>query len=237
MNRQMNPEKNSSFIKRLSKRLVLVVAIIAAVFVYRGVFSQKTTFEFRPEALLDKKVTEKGEITYKSGKVSTFENSYTAHEKRTFSNDILYLEGKIEGDLDPVLKPLIRSDSYSQKIDLKASYCPEDFIPHYPTALRAYVYFMPRTQLFDGQKLEVSSCGGTFVCTYSVSMKEGKNSTDISCSGNLGETKTVITGVAVINDSFDGFSSIKMEIISENYDLTSAWNFEEKNSPSSEISK
>lgn len=237
MNRQMNPEKDNNFIKRLSKRLMLVFAIIAAVLIYRGVFSTKTTFEFKSEALLDKKITETGKITYASGKISTFENRYTAHEKRSFSNDILTLEGKIEGDLDPALKPLIKSDSYSQKIDLKASYCPEDFIPHYPTALRAYVYFMPRTLLFDGQKWEIVSCGGTFVCTYSVSMKEEKNLTDISCNGNLGEIKTVILGSALINENFDGFSSIKMEIISENNDLTSAWNFEEENSVRPRISE
>ena len=236
MNRHMNPEKDNSFIKRLSKRLLIVFAIIAAVLIYRAVSSPKA-FGFKPTAFIDKNVTETGKITFASGKVSTFENSYTAHEKRTFSNDILTLEGKIEGDLDPALKPLIRSDSYSQKIDLSTSYCPEDFVPHYPTALRAYIYFMPRTQLFDGQKWETVSCGGTFVCTYSVSMKEEKNSTDISCSGNLGETKTVITGVTVINENFDGFSSIKMEIVSENNDLTSVWNFEEKNSAVSEISK
>lgn len=233
----MNPEKNNSFIKRLSKRLILVFAIIAAVYVYRGNFSQETAFEFKPEAFLDKKIKETGKITYKSGKVSTFENRYTAFEKRTFSNNILTLEGKTEGDFDPVLKPLIKGDTYSQKIDLSASYCPEDFVPHYPAALRNYVYFMPRTPLFDGQIWEIISCGGKFVCTYSVSMKEEKNLTGISCSGSLGETKTAISGTAVINGSFDGFSHIEMMIVSENNDLSSTWNFEEENSTAPKISK
>ena len=237
-NKPMNPEKNNSFIKRLSERLILLFAIIAAVYIYRiAVHQPKTIFEFQPEAILDKNVTEKGEITYKSGKISTFENRYTAHEKRTFSNKILTLEGKIEGDFDPIFKPLIKGDAYSQKIDTSTSYCPEDFVPHYPTALRAYIYFMPRTPLFDGQKWEIVSCSGNFVCTYSVSMKEEKNSTDISCSGSIGETKTALSGTAVINGSFDGFSNIKMEIISENNDLASVWNFEEKNSASAKISE
>ncbi|MBO4710938.1 hypothetical protein J5681_03360 [bacterium] len=233
----MNPEKNNSFIKRVSKRLVFVFAIIAAVYIYRGGVFLPKTFEFQPETVLDKNITETGKITYASGKISTFENKYKAHEKRTFANSILTLEGKTDGDFDPVLKPLIKSDTYSQKIDLSTSYCPENFVPQYPTALRNHIYFMPRTQLFDGQIWEIVSCSGKFVCTYSVSMKEEKKSTGISCSGSLGDTKTMISGTAVINDSLDGFSRIKMTIVSENNDLLSTWNFEEENSTSSKISK
>ena len=66
MSRQISPENNNSFIKRLSKRLILVVAIIAAVYVYRGNFSQQTVFQFEPESGLFKEIRETGKITYKS---------------------------------------------------------------------------------------------------------------------------------------------------------------------------
>ncbi len=224
----MSPENNNSLIKRLSKRLILVVAIIAAVYIYRGNFSQQTVFEFKPEAVLDKKITETGKITYKSGKISNFENRYTAHEKRSFSNSILILEGKTGGDFDPVLKPLIKGDTYSQKIDTSTSYCPEDFVPHYPTALRNYVYFMPRTPLFDGKTWEVSSCGGKFLCSYFASMKDDGNKIDLNCSGSIGKTRTTISGSMKTNENFDGFEGVEMEITSENDDLQSEWHFSEE---------
>lgn len=224
----MSPENNNSLIKRLSKRLILVVAIIAAVYIYRGNFSQQTVFEFKPEAVLDKKITETGKITYKSGKISNFENRYTAHEKRSFSNSILILEGKTGGDFDPVLKPLIKGDTYSQKIDLSTSYCPEDFVPHYPTALRNYVYFMPRTPLFDGKTWEVSSCGGKFLCSYFASMKDDGNKIDLNCSGSIGKTRTTISGSMKTNENFDGFEGVEMKITSENDGLQSEWHFSEE---------
>ena len=224
----MSPENNNSLIKRLSKRLILVVAIIAAVYIYRGNFSQQTVFEFKPEAVLDKKITETGKITYKSGKISNFENRYTAHEKRSFSNSILILEGKTEGDFDPVLKPLIKGDTYSQKIDTSTSYCPEDFVPHYPSALRSYVYFMPRTPLFDGKTWEVSSCGGKFLCSYFASMKDDGNKIDLNCSGSIGKTRTTISGSMKTNENFDGFEGVEMEITSENDGLQSEWHFSEE---------
>ena len=195
------------------------------------------TFEFKPESGLFKEIRETGKITYKSGKVSTFENRYTAFEKRSFSNNILTLEGKTEGDFDPVLKPLIIGNTYLQKIDLSASYCPEDFVPHYPTALRNYVYFMPRTPLFDGKTWDIFSCGQSFLCSYSVSMKDHENKIDFGCSGKIGETHSTLVGSAVINGSFNGFSSIEMTIVSENNDLSSSWSFEEKNSFMPKISK
>lgn len=224
----MSPENNNSLIKRLSKRLILVVAIIAAVYIYRGNFSQQTVFEFKPEAVLDKKITETGKITYKSGKISNFENRYTAHEKRSFSNSILILEGKTGGDFDPVLKPLIKGDTYSQKIDLSTSYCPEDFVPHYPSALRSYVYFMPRTPLFDGKTWEVSSCGGKFLCSYFASMKDDGNKIDLNCSGSIGKTRTTISGSMKTNENFDGFEGVEMKITSENDGLQSEWHFSEE---------
>ena len=224
----MSPENNNSLIKRLSKRLILVVAIIAAVYIYRGNFSQQTVFEFKPEAVLDKKITETGKITYKSGKISNFENRYTAHEKRSFSNSILILEGKTGGDFDPVLKPLIKGDTYSQKIDTSTSYCPEDFVPHYPSALRSYVYFMPRTPLFDGKTWEVSSCGGKFLCSYFASMKDDGNKIDLNCSGSIGKTRTTISGSMKTNENFDGFEGVEMKITSENDGLQSEWHFSEE---------
>ena len=195
------------------------------------------TFEFKPETALVKKIKETGKITYKSGKVSTLENRYTALEKRTFSNSILYLEGKTVGDFDPVLKPLIKGSTYSQKLDISSSYCPENFVPQYPTALRNFIYFMPRTPLFDGKTWDIFSCGQNFLCSYSVSMKEKGNKIDFGCSGSIGDTHSTLVGSAVINGSFDGFSRIEMTIVSENNDLSATWNFEEENSPLSKISE
>lgn len=231
----MNPKTNKKFILKLLPRLLVVFCIIAVVYVYENGGFNKTTFEFKPEAVLDKKIRETGKITYKSGKISNFENSYKAHEKRIFSNNILTLEGKTEGDFDPVLKPLMKDGTYSQKIDTSTSYCPEDFVPHYPSALRSYVYFMPRTPLFDGKTWELNSCGGGFSCSYSASMKEKKNKIDFGCSGSIGETLATISGTIEINENFDGFSNIKMTIVCENNDLSSTWDFEEDNSASSKI--
>ena len=227
----MSPKTNKKFILKLIPRLVVVFAVISVVYIYQnGGFTgfNKTTFEFKPEAVLDKKIMETGKITYKPGKIQTFENNYISHEKRTFSNNILTLEGKTEGDFDPVLKPLMKGGTYSQKIDTSTSFCPENFIPHYPSALRGYIYFMPRTPLFDGQKWEVNSCGGKFFCFYSASMKEGENKIDLSCSGSIGETQTTTSGIMRLNENFDGFAGIEMEITSESGELQSEWHFSEE---------
>jgi hypothetical protein len=257
----MSPEKKKKLLIQAFFRFCLILGLIAGFFLYQslkeGDFSSTslkaesikeklkniflssggTTFEFKPETGLFKEIKETGKITYKSGKVSTFENSYKAFEKRSFSNNILTLEGKTEGDFDPVLKPLMKDGTYSQKIDTSTSYCPEDFVPHYPSALRNYVYFMPRTPLFDGKTWDIFSCGQSFLCSYSVSMKDHENKIDFGCSGKIGETHSTLVGSAVINGSFNGFSSIEMTIVSENNDLSSSWSFEEKNSFMPKISK
>ena len=261
MSRQMSPEKKKKLLIRAFFRFCLMLGIIGGFFLYQvyseGDFKGTTgrledvtyrlkniffsftgrTFEFKPETALVKKIKETGKITYKSGKVSTLENRYTALEKRTFSNSILYLEGKTVGDFDPVLKPLIKGSTYSQKLDISSSYCPENFVPQYPTALRNFIYFMPRTPLFDGKTWDIFSCGQNFLCSYSVSMKEKGNKIDFGCSGSIGDTHSTLVGSAVINGSFDGFSRIEMTIVSENNDLSATWNFEEENSPLSRISE
>ena len=261
MSRQMSPEKKKKLLIRAFFRFCLMLGIIGGFFLYQayseGDFKGTTgrledatyrlkniffsftgrTFEFKPETALVKKIKETGKITYKSGKVSTLENRYTALEKRTFSNSILYLEGKTVGDFDPVLKPLIKGETYSQKLDISSSYCPENFVPQYPTALRNFIYFMPRTPLFDGKTWDLFSCGQNFLCSYSVSMKEKENKIDFGCSGSIGDTHLTLVGSAVINGSFDGFSCIEMTIVSENNDLSATWNFEEENSPLSKISE
>lgn len=248
----MSPEKKKKLLIQAFFRFCLIFGFIAGFFLYQslkeGDFSSAslkadsikekfknfflsadgTTFEFKPEAVLDKKIRETGKITYKSGRIQTFENNYISHEKRTFSNNILFLEGKADGDFDPVLKPLIKSYTYSQEIDTASSFCPENFVPHYPSALRGFIYFMPRTALFDGQKWEINSCGGKFSCSYFAAMKEGENKIDLGCSGSFGKTQTTISGSMKINESFDGFAGIEMEITSENDGLQSEWHFSEE---------
>ena len=257
----MSPEKKKKLLVQAFFRFCLIFGFIAGFFLYQslkeGDFSSAsleadsikekfknfflsaggTTFEFKAEAVLNKKIRETGKITYKSGKVSTFENSYKAFEKRTFSNNIITLEGKTAGDFDPVLKPLMKDGTYSQKIDTSTSYCPEDFVPHYPSALRNFIYFMPHAPLFDGKTWDIFSCGQNFLCSYSVSMKEKENKINFGCSGKIGETHSTLVGSAVINGSFDGFSRIEMTIVSENDDLSSTWNFEEENSVRPRISE
>lgn len=247
----MTPEKKKKLLIQAFFRFCLIFGFIAGFFLYQslkeGDFSSAslkadsikekfknfflsaggTTFEFKPEAVLDKKIRETGKITYKSGKIQTFENNYTSHEKRTFSNNILTLEGKTDGEFDPVLKPLMKDGTYSQKIDTSALFCPENFVPHYPSALRSYIYFMPRTPLFDGKTWEVTSCGGKFLCSYLASMKENENKIDLGCSGSIGKTQTTISGSMKINESYDGFTGIEMEITSENSELQSVWHFSE----------
>ncbi len=254
MSRQMSPEKKKKLLIQAFFRFCLMLGIIAGFFLYqaysRGDFKGGTgrldeaayklknvffsfagrSFEFKPETVLVKKIKETGKITYKSGKVSSFENSYTAHEKRTFSNGILILDGKTSGDFDPVLRPLMKDGTYTQRIDTSASYCPEDFVPHYPSALRNFIYFMPHAPLFDGKTWDIFSCGQNFLCSYSASMTEKENKIDFGCSGSIGGTHSTCIGSAVINSSFDGFSRIKMTIVSENGDLSSTWNFKEESS-------
>ena len=239
----MSPKKTNRIILAAT-RLLVMFGIIGGVYLYQcyseGKFNGTgnkfknwltnftgTTFEFKPEAVIDKKIRETGKIIYVSGRVSDFENNYTSHEKRTFSNNILTLEGKTEGIFDPILKPLIKGDSYSQQIDTSGSFCPEKFIPHYPLALRGYIYFMPRTPLFDGQKWNINSCGGRFLCTYSASIKERENKINLECSGSIGEAQTAIYGTMKINENFDGFTGIEMDITSENSELQSVWHFYE----------
>jgi len=252
--RQMSPEKKKKLLIQAFFRFCLIFGFIAGFFLYQslkeGDFSSAslkvdsikekfknfflsaggTTFEFKAEAVLNKKIRETGKITYKSGKIQTFENNYTAHEKRTFSNNILTLEGKTKGRFDPVLKPLMKDGTYSQKIDTSTSYCPEDFVPHYPSALRSYVYFMPRTPIFDGKTWDIFSCGQSFLCSYAALMKNNENKIDFGCSGYIGDTHMTLTGSAEINKNFDGFSSTKMIIVCENNDLSSTWEFEEDSS-------
>ena len=248
----MSPEKKKKLLIQAFFRFCLILGFIAGFFLYQNIkecdFSKVSikadsikeklkniffsfggrTFEFEPETALDKKISETGKITYKSGRIQTFENNYATHEKRTFSNNILFLEGKADGDFDPVLKPLIKSYTYSQKIDTSASFCPENFVPHYPSALRSFIYFMPRTALFDGQTWEVASCGGQFLCSYSASMKDDENKINLGCSGSIGKTQTTISGTMKINENFDGFAGIEMEISSENDGLQSEWHFSEE---------
>lgn len=257
----MSPEKKKKLLIQAFFRFCLIFGLIAGFFLYQNLkegnfgsisaeadsikeklknvfFSAGgTAFEFKPEAAIVKRIRETGEITYKSGKVSTFKNNYTAYEKRTFSNNILTLEGKTEGNIDPALKPLMKDGTYSQKIDTSTSYCPEDFVPHYPSALRNYIYFMPRTPLFNGKTWDIFSCGQSFFCSYSASMKESENKIDFGGSGYIGDTHMTFVGSAEINKSFDGFSNIKMIIVCENNDLSSTWNFEEENSASSKINQ
>ena len=248
----MSPEKKKKLLIQAFFRFCLILGFIAGFFLYQNIkecdFSKVSikadsikeklkniffsfggrTFEFEPETALVKEIKETGKITYKSGKVSTLENRYTAHEKRSFSNNILYLEGNTAGDFDPVLKPLIKGSTYSQKLDISSSYCPEDFVPHYPTALRNFIYFMPRTALFDGKTWEVASCGGKFLCSYFASMKDDGNKINLGCSGSIGKTQTTISGSMKINENFDGFAGIEMEITSENDGLQSEWHFSEE---------
>ena len=257
----MSPEKKKKLLIQAFFRSCLIFGFIAGFFLYQslkeGDFSSTslkadsikekfkniflssggTAFEFPKFSVVEKNIRETGKITYKSGKIQTFENNYTAHEKRTFSNNILTLEGKTEGEFDHVLKPLMKDGTYSQKIDTSTSFCPEDFVPHYPSALRSYIYFMPRTPLFDGKTWDIFSCGQSLLCSYSASMKESDNKIDFGCSGYIGDTHMTLTGSAGINKNFDGFSNIKMIIVCENNDLSSTWNFEEENSASSKINQ
>ncbi len=261
MSRQMSPEKKKKLLIQAFFRFCLILGLIAGFFLYQsfkeGDFSSTslkadsikeklkniflssggTAFDFPLLSVVEKNIRETGKITYASGKTSVLENNYKSREQQTFSNPVLSLKGKTDGEFDPVLKPLMKDGTYSQKIDLSASFCPEDFVPHYPSALRSYVYFMPRTPLFDGKTWEINSCGGKFLCSYSASTKEGKNKIDLGCSGSIGKTQTTISGTIKINEKFDGFAGVEMEITSENDDLTSIWNFYEEIFTLSKISK
>lgn len=242
-----SPEKKKKLLIQAFFRFCLVFGIIAGFFLYqswsKGDFGragfrlknwfsslQGKTFGFRPEAALHKNVRENGKTTYKSGRNLSFKNKYKVQEKQTFSGGLLTLEGKIEGDIDPELRHFMPNDSYLQEIDLSGSYCPVGFDPKYPANLRNYVYFMPRSPLFNGQKWTIFSCGGKFSCSYSVLMTERGNSIDILCSGHIGGTKTTIIGAAAINGNFDGFYSAAMAVTCENKELASSWEFHETTS-------
>ena len=255
----MSPEKKKKLLIQVFFRFCLIFGVVAGFYLYQhwqnggfgGSVSKKNlvtevkdifvgsgkenTFEFPLISVVDRKVEETGGITYRNGRTLSLKNIYKVREKRNLSNQILTIEGKTEGEFDPLVKSLMKNDTYLQKIDLSASYCPADFVPHYPSSLRNFIYFMPRNPLFDGQKWELVSCGGKFSCSYSVSMKDTENPVDISCSGYIGETKTALSGTAVINGNLDGFSQIKMEMVTENKELTSIWNFYEEISTLSKL--
>ena len=222
-----SPERSRLF--RFSARILIILGIFLVVWIYLGENGKKSSFVFQPNEIVEKSVVEVGEIIFKTGKTAKVENVYSAKEKRSISGNNLTLQGTVDGKIDLFLKPIIKSNSYELKIDLSEPIgCHENFIAQYPSVLREYFYIMPLTPLFDGQRWEISSCGGAFICSYMLSMSELANEVDISCSGKIKDSSVAVAGKMKINETFSGFLWTKMEIITENNSLMSIWNFYDK---------
>lgn len=219
-----SPERSRLF--RFSARILIILGIFLVVWIYLGENGKKSSFVFQPAGIVEKSVVEVGEIIFKTGKTAKVENVYSAKETLTLSGNNLILQGTIDGKIDSFLKPIIKSNDYELKIDLSEPVgCHENFIAQYPSVLREYFYVMPLTPLFDGQKWEISSCGGAFICSYMLSMGDSANEVDISCSGKISDSSVVADGKMKINETFSGFLWTKMEIVIENKNLISIWNF------------
>lgn len=220
-------------------RLMMISGIALIVYLLTTDYSSAPSFRFSPSETVRKDVSEKGRIIYKSGNVLEIKNDYAAEETRTCvyqdegtaAGAAISLKGKVDGVFDPIIKPFIKSDSYAITINTgDSSFCPEHFIPQYPSALRAYFYFLPRNAIFDGQTWETRSCGGEFICSYRISLNDAEKKMIISCSGSIKNTSVIMNGEADLNDALDGLILTDTDISCENSELSSSWDFSEKRS-------
>lgn len=209
--------------------LLFLSGILAAFYLYFANHNSKIFFSFKSRGPIVKNVTEIGELRFAPEKRLNLKNIYQIKEEAVVKDSLIQLNGKIDGKIDDVLKPLIKSDEYFFEIDWeKGDFCPRNFVPHYPIALRRFIYFMPRSELFNGKKWEISACDGNFICAYSLILEEGERTVDLNCSGKIENNDVVLAGKLEINGAFDGFPRTDLEIISENSDLLSSWNFKEE---------
>lgn len=221
------------FLKRSSSRVFIVAGIILIAALYHDHYYSKTFFKFPAKAKIIKQVSEQGTIVFATGVKLDLENHYISNETVAATGSTVKIEGTIEGDIDPHLKPVMNSDKYSTLLNLLQGDpgCDDKFVMQYPSFLRRFVYFMPSSPVFNGQTWQITSCSGQFVCNYSILQGKDKRTVEMLCSGKIGDADVAMTGDIKINRKFDGFSLILLDIVAQSPEMVSTWKFSENSKP------
>lgn len=225
--------RGARFLKRSSSRALIVAGIVLMVALYYDHYYSKTFFKLPANAKITKTVSEKGTLVFSTGVKLELENNYQSNEVVKNAGSIIEISGTVEGEFDPSLKPLMKSNDYSAKINISKSeqQCEDKFVIQYPSFLRRFIYFMPSSPVFSGQVWQITSCNGKFVCNYLILPDKDKRTVEMLCSGHIGDAEVAMAGDLKINKNFDGFSLILLDIVSESPEMVSTWKFSENSKP------
>jgi len=218
-----------SFLRRYAGAFFIFSAVLLIFWLYNDHYNVRKFFKFPVKGTVEKSVNEKGKIVFSSGRELLIENTYTSFETVKSTGSIIKIKGKVQGDIDPVLKTFIKENDYSMELDTSASFPvgAEKFLIQYPTVFRRFVYYMPRNSLFNGQEWMISAFGGTFSCNYKLTLEKKKSGIDLQCLGNVEKTGVTVTGALVLNKELDGFKTVDLEITAQSDEMTSTWKFSE----------
>jgi hypothetical protein len=230
---KVDKERIFLFLKRSSSRVFIVAGIILIAALYHDHYYSKTFFRFPAKAKIVKQVSEQGTIVFATGVKLDLENHYISNETVTAKGSTVKIEGTIEGDIDPHLKPVLNSDKYSALLNVLQGdqRCDDKFAMQYPSFLRRFVYYMPSSPVFNGQTWQITSCQGQFVCNYSILQGKDRRTVEMLCSGRIGDADIAMTGDIKINRKFDGFSLIILDIVAQSPEMVSTWKFSENSKP------
>lgn len=217
------------FLKRSSSRIFIVGGIMLIVALYHDHYYSKRFFRFPSKGHVVKNVSEKGILLFSSGNKVELKNEYLSKELVKREDSVIIIEGTTAGEFDPNLKPLIKSNDYIVEINTSEvpEACREKFVMQYPSFLRRFLYYMPSSPLFDGQKWEINACKGEIRCNYSLTIHDRSGKVEIICSGRVGDAQIAMSGDLEMNPKFNGFSSVTLQISSESPELVSKWKFSE----------
>ena len=216
--------RNHIFSRKNASKLVLVSIIAVILFLFRDYLFTNSEFHIQSKQQMFE-IHEKGKISYPSGKVVEIKNEYSTEEKISRDGSVITVHGRIDGNIDPVLTPIFNSRNYFTEIDLSDidCACSAGFNPIYPVAVRRLVYFIPETELFDGQVREINTCKGKLSCIYTLKFIDKKAFAELLCSGSMGDSEVAVSGIIGINKKLSGFDSINLEITASAPELVSSW--------------
>lgn len=215
--------------RRFVSNLIFILILFFLAYVYHNYYYVNARFHFPSKKQYTVKVAEKGIIKFVSGRQLEIKNDLSVTENITRNDSEITIQGKIDGQLDPVLVPLFNSSKYLTEIDLSdiESACSTNFNPLYPVGLRRLIFFMPDSALFDKQKWEINTCKRKLNCSYTLSIVEERTNVDMLCSGLIQESEIAMTGHLAVNSKRNGFDSVFLDITSSNSELVSSWTFED----------
>ncbi len=221
------------YINKYFGKIILFAGIVLVFCTQVAYYFEKGRFSFPSRINYMKVVQEEGRIKYGSKEPIDIFNNYKANETVERSGSKLSVTGDIEGDIDPYFAPFVKSMFYYASIDLNdiSSICEESFNPLYPVLLRRLSYYMPRTNLFDGQSWILTACEDQFVCNYSFLFKEKKPFVDYFCSGIIGGNNIALTGEIEISLKYSGIVSSNTEVTVSSPYFLSNWTFTDEIKP------